>query len=345
MKYMVERAPGIFEVELHSSQRTISEIKIFIVPGGAGERSLMVDAGFRNRQCLAVMEEVLAELGIAFGQLDVFLTHKHYDHCGLASEYGARGARLFMNPQEDRHCYDCMYYNHSHGLAEDQPEVLRGMGITPEETPEIWEMFMEVNRKGAANKGWEFEIPGFSYTPVKAGQKLEYGAYVFETVPFKGHTYGQMGLYDREQKVVFCADQVIDGIVPIVASSYPDEHLLKGYFESLEHFKHTYGDCLALPAHNNPIRDARRVVDRIVFSYLDKADMLKSILDHGRKPMTTREAACLAYGMKPVPSDAGELIKLKMVISKTFSCLEYLYDEDFVIRGKMNGTYYWESPL
>lgn len=342
---MVERVPGIYEIELYSNLRSVNEIKIFLVPGSEGGRSLMVDTGFRNRQCLTVMEEILEKKGISYDKLDVFLTHKHHDHCGLASEYAARGARLFMNPQEDRHCYDCMYYNHSHGSSDDQPEVLRGVGITQEGTPEIWEMFMEVNRRAATDKSWEFEIPGFSYTPVKAGQKLAYGSYEFETVPLKGHTFGQMGLFDRVHKVMFCADQVIDGIVPIVSSSYPDEHLLKGYFESLGQFKHTYQDCLVLPAHKGPIKDVKRVVDRIVFSYLDKTDMIKRILDHAHRPMTAKEVACLAYGMKSTPGDKLEFIKLKMVISKTFSCLEYLYDEDLAIRRKLDGTYLWESPV
>ena len=45
---MLERAPGIYEVELHSNQKSISEIKIFLIPGRDGGRSLMVDAGFRK---------------------------------------------------------------------------------------------------------------------------------------------------------------------------------------------------------------------------------------------------------------------------------------------------------
>ena len=144
---MLERAPGIFEVELHSNQKSIDEIKIFLIPGKDGERSLMVDAGFRSRTCLHVMEEALGKLGITYDRLDIFLTHKHHDHCGLASEYAARGARLFMNPQEDRHCYDCLYYNHSHGSTEDQPQVLQSVGVTEDGTPEIWNMFMEVNQR------------------------------------------------------------------------------------------------------------------------------------------------------------------------------------------------------
>ena len=44
-----------------------------------------------------------------------------------------------------------------------------------------------------------------------------------------------------------------------------------------------------------------------------------------------------------VPVDENEFIKLKMVMSKCFSCLEYLRDEDFAVREEKNGTFYWRS--
>ena len=43
------------------------------------------------------------------------------------------------------------------------------------------------------------------------------------------------------------------------------------------------------------------------------------------------------------PVDENEFIKLKMVMSKCFSCLEYLRDEDFAVREEKNGTFYWRS--
>ena len=69
------------------------------------------------------------------------------------------------------------------------------------------------------------------------GEKLHYGDYTFETIGLRGHTYGQLGLYDKEHKIFFCADQVINGIVPIVATTNPDEELLKSYFASLARFR------------------------------------------------------------------------------------------------------------
>ncbi len=203
---------------------------------------------------------------------------------------------------------------------------------------------MEINRRAEGEKGWEFDIPGFYYTPASAGDVFCYGNYRFEAVELSGHTYGQLGLYDADQKVLFIADQVINGIVPIVGTSYPDEGLLARYFKSLEYIKHHYADCLVLPAHNGPVTDLAGTVNRIVFSYLDKADMIRSILVHGRRAMTTQEVARLAYGMERVPADQAQFIKLKMVISKTFSCLEYLYEEDFALRTERDGVFYWEAP-
>ena len=55
---MIERLPGLFEEELHSDQKSVNKIKIFIIKGKPGERSLMIDAGFRDKKCLAVMEGV-----------------------------------------------------------------------------------------------------------------------------------------------------------------------------------------------------------------------------------------------------------------------------------------------
>ena len=71
---------------------------------------------------------------------------------------------------------------------------------------------------------------------------------------------------------------------------------------------------------------------------------MKQILDHARNPMTVRQVASIAYGMEKIPENLDQLMKLKMVISKTFSCLEFLYEQDFAVRTERDGTLYWESP-
>ena len=51
----------------------------------------------------------------------------------------------------------------------------------------------------------------------------------------------------------------------------------------------------------------------------------------------------LAYGMKELPKNKEQFLLLKMITSKTFSCLEYLRDEDFVYRTEKDGVLYWEG--
>lgn len=111
----------------------------------------------------------------------------------------------------------------------------------------------------------------------------------------------------------------------------------------MERFRHEFSDCLLFPAHGKHITDPKRVVGRIVFSYLDKMEIVHNILEHSRRPKTIREIASIAYGMPQLPKDTDEFIKLKMVMSKCFSCLEYLRDEDFAVREEKNGTFYWRS--
>lgn len=97
---MTEFLPGIYKVLQKTDRGNTTEINIFIIPGKKGERSLMIDAGFQDENCLAQMEGVLKELDISYEDLDVFLTHKHHDHSGLASVYADRGATIYMNPLE-----------------------------------------------------------------------------------------------------------------------------------------------------------------------------------------------------------------------------------------------------
>ncbi len=335
---MREVLPGIHQVELHSNLKGISEIKVYLIPGQ--DRSLLVDTGFRERECLKILEQAMEMLGIKPEKLDVFLTHKHHDHCGLAYILAQKGARIFLSPVEERHRYDCLHY--SHGESDDQDEVLRYVGITAEGTPQLWNMFKDLV---IADKEGELEIEKFPYSPVLPGDVFRYGQYRFQAFPLSGHTLGQTGLYEEEKKILFTADQVLNGIVPIVATSFKDENLLNRYFQSLKELKEKHSDCTLIPAHSSvPVEDPAKTIDHIVFSYLEKINIMKHILDHARSPMTVRQVASIAYGMEKIPENLDQLMKLKMVISKTFSCLEFLYEQDFAVRTEREGTLYWESP-
>lgn len=337
---MVERIPGIYEITLYDVEKGVTEMRIFIVKGNRGERSLMIDAGFGNTESLATMEVALDELGIPYDELDVFLTHKHHDHCGLATTYARKGTRLFMNPEEERHSYDCLYFRMGEEAAKEQQKVLRSVGISEDKTPEVWKKYMEMNEwVGKKREEWVYMIRDYPYNPVKEGQVFEYGPYRFQAVRLRGHTLGQMGLYDPDKKILFCADQVINRINPIVGTTHADEHLLELYFESLMDFKEKYQDCQIFPAHNGPIRNVSSVVDRIAFAYLKKMDQVKRKVEERGTKKTVWEVARAVYGIGKIPDNEEDFMQVKAMISKTFSCLEYLYGIEMVQRVYEDGQW------
>jgi glyoxylase-like metal-dependent hydrolase (beta-lactamase superfamily II) len=346
LKYSKEILPGIYRVTLTSNphDKGVSEIKIFIIKGKESVhygRSLMVDTGFNNDECMEKMESALEELHIPSEKLDIFLTHRHHDHCGLAGRFAKKGARLFMNRLEERHPYDCLTYKVSDESVEAQKKVLYSCGIIPEMTPEVWRTFCDVSDRVQRHGQWVFAIWGFPYNDVEPGDVFNYGDYEFEVFPMKGHTYGQMGLKDYKHKIFFTADQLIHELSPIVATTYPDEHLLQGFFDSLRHIKEECSDWTIIPAHREIIEDINGDVDKTVFSYLNKTTDVRDLLKNKGIKLTTREISEKIYRIDHPPINDDEFYLYKMTVTKTYSLLEYLYGIDFVEREMTDGIFYW----
>ena len=339
---MREIAEGIYEIVLRDKENEVGETKVHIVKGKPGKKSLMVDTGFGSHETLKTMDEALETLGISCEDLDIFLTHKHPDHCGLASTFASRGAKIYMNPEEERHSYDCLYVQMGEESQKEQKEVLKSVGISEEWTPKLWKRFMELNEWVAKKREpWVYEIQKYPYIPVKEGQTFAYGDYEFWVISLRGHTYGQRGLYDAKKRIAFTADQVIDGITPIVGTTHANEHLLELYFQSLSWIKKELGDCLILPCHNEPIEHVAPVVDKIVYSYLRKMDQVKDVVVKDDTAKTVWQTAKMVYGLKEIPEDEDDFVVMKTMISKTFSCLEYLYGQELIQRDYRDGRLYY----
>lgn len=331
---MKEICQNIFQETINYPNLNSSPRNLYVIRSEG--RSLMVDTSYRLERDLQIIQRMIAELGIDYHNLDIFVTHDHPDHVGLVPDLQERGARAFMNPEElDMHT-DVF---HSY-LFDRQIRIanLRIVGVTPEHTPEVYRAIMKYMDIAAKARR---EPPAVSTIPIHPGEMLNYGGYHFEVVPMRGHTYGQCGLYEKEHKLLFCGDQIMTTIAPIVATQQTDRGLLKKYLASMSELKHHYVDCRLLPCHYGPIADIPREVDRIVLSYLDKCEIMKEVLEQGDRWMTTREVGVRAYGHNDAPPDYEHFLTCVQIWIKTFSCLEYLHDEGFVERTEQDGILYW----
>lgn len=333
---MTEIYPGIYRQIVEVEHKGESPINFYIIHTPA--RSLLIDTGFTTKVCLDAIEAMLLELSISYDQLDVWITHNHRDHSGWALELAVRGAVIYMNPEEEGRKEDLIF--RYMGDARNGHEVWRTVGIAPEKDAAMYQAFCSLSERFQAVDEAPLHFP---FQPVHEGTRVDYGEYHFQAVLLRGHTHGQLGLYEKNKKILFCGDHMMTHIAPIVGAMYPDAGLLNSYVDSMRKMKHVYGDCTILSCHYDIITPEMIYdeVNRIIFSYLDKCELIKEIAERGRKPMTVCQIAKVAYARPDVPEKMYQFLQFVMIVSKTFACLEYLYEEGFISRMERDGILYW----
>lgn len=209
--------------------------------------NLLVDTGFRLRACRADLDAGLAELGVKQEETDIFLTHLHSDHAGLAPDLIAPQRHIFISAIDRSAVED---EENSRVFWSEELERFRHRGV-----PEDVIVRMRTDNPavlGAPRWGCD------QYMSVQPGDIFERGGYRFEAIATPGHTPGHMCLWDAAQGILLCGDHVLFDITPNITSwpSMPDA--LGSYLASLD----LVGQLdvkLALPGHRKSGDFAARV--------------------------------------------------------------------------------------
>ncbi len=209
-------------------------LNCYVIKGAPGQRSLLIDTGFRRPECFTALTEGMALMGLKPEDTDVFLTHVHSDHAGNAAELQAMGCRILMSAAD--------FKVHQSGSLDG--DMANARMLKEGMRPEVLERAMYKN-------------PAAIYAPlpftaeiVEEGQILHYGGYDLECILVPGHTPGQMCLYCADKKIMFCGDHILFDITPNITLWVDLEDSLGTYLESLDKIG-KYDVLLPLPAHRH----------------------------------------------------------------------------------------------
>lgn len=223
-----------------------------------GARSLLIDTGFRWNSCRAACERQLAELGADRDRMDIFVTHLHSDHVGLAPDLIRPGCRILMGEIDGRGVAD---YMDGACWRELYARYVRD-GFSEEETARLQ---TSNPAQTAAPAAWR------QYQPLGDGDTLSYGGHTLRCILTPGHTPGHMCLYEPEAGWLFTGDHVLFHISPNICRWETMPDALGSYLESLRTVRDLPVELL-LPAHRRETGVLRDRVDTLTAHHLSRIE-------------------------------------------------------------------------
>lgn len=235
----------------------LREINVYLVEGPQG--LALIDTGMGTPEARALLEaELAARGGGARAPDQVFVTHFHIDHCGLAAWLQQRGARVLM-PRLDNDLLQVWF--HAPERDAEAVDFFRRFGVG-EPTLRRWARAVARMRAAAA--------------PFAADQGVEHDEEVllagerFRVLITPGHSPSHACLWHLSSGVLLVGDHVLSQITPNIAWTYggPDDPL-GAYRRSLAALR---GGpfTLALPAHGPPLDDLDRRIDEILAHHVER---------------------------------------------------------------------------
>ena len=288
-----------------------------------GERNLLVDTDFRKTACREAMAAELAALGVDMDRTDLFLTHLHTDHTGLAQELlrpgcramlGAADVPVLIHSQTERYWEE----NFADSLAEGFP-------------------YAELHALWGDNPARDIHpVPFDGYTPVEPGTVLRYGGYALTCIATPGHSPGHMCLYDRAKKLLVCGDHVLYHISPNITRWRVMEDALGSYLASLDAVAALEVET-PLPAHRGvegPFRE--RVMELRAHHARRLADTLEAVR---RRPGQTayEVAGAMRWDIRCRSWEDFPLTQKWFAVGEALSHLDYLVCRGQIIRREEDG--------
>jgi glyoxylase-like metal-dependent hydrolase (beta-lactamase superfamily II) len=239
----------------------------------AGGGFALFDAGLGSAEAESALEAGLRAAGRRFSEMTrVILSHGHVDHYGgarTALEKAGHPVSVFAHPA-------------------DIPKVSEAGPRWKDLAPAYGAFFLghgvpaEVLAILASESAGGFNLARrlAEVRPVAEGEMLSFRYFRAEILHMPGHTPGLLCLWDREHRIFFSDDHLLEKVSPnplVDLRAGEKWRPLVSYLESAGRMRALDVE-LVLPGHGPPFRDHRRVIDGLRHFYGKRQAKIRSLL-------------------------------------------------------------------
>ena len=271
---MVEIYKNIYRIPVILPGSPLKELNAFLIKGE--DRSLLVDTGFSAEESKQSLFKGLNELSVDVNSMDIFLTHVHSDHIGLVDALKNENNSVYMSEEDSREL--ARELDEDYWVYVEKQSLI--IGFPPGN---------ELNYK---------EHPGYIYRPKSAvecrhlgeGDEISYGGYNFTVLDLKGHTPGQLGLYEKKHGLLFSGDHILNKITPNICCWDLEHNYLGEFLKNLKKAG-SLDIKILFSAHRAFVEDPYKRIEELLEHHARRLEHARQILRD--KPSTAYECSCL----------------------------------------------------
>ncbi|MGI6751867.1 MAG: MBL fold metallo-hydrolase [Anaerovoracaceae bacterium] len=258
---------NLYMIEIPLPRNPLKTLNSYLIKGD--DRNLLIDTGFNREECFDTITSALDELDVDLNRTDIFITHMHADHSGLAARLMGEGSLIYcsgvdgdiINSSNKGEYWDRLEESfYAHGLPEDVAD-----------------------RNNRVHPGWVYRTgKDIDFTIVEDGDVLEVGDYSLKCVHTPGHTAGHMCLYDGGKQMLFSGDHILGDITPVISIGLAQKNPLGSYMESLNRIEQLPIKNI-FSAHRRRIADPYKRIEEIRKHHGHRLEEILKILQEGPK--------------------------------------------------------------
>lgn len=320
---MIEEAlPEIYRIEVPLPGSPLQNVNSYVLKGK--ERNLIIDTGMNKKECRDVMDAALKELRVDLNITDIFVTHFHVDHLGLAFYLASENSKIYFNGP------DALAFSGIIGFWERAVGFVSDNGFPEDELGEALKQL----------QGWSFSLDDTKkFTILKEADSLQVGNYRLECLETPGHSYGSMCLYEPHKKILFSGDHILGDITPNISLlTDPVSNLLRDplgiYLESLDKVSALDVE-LVLPGHRSIFQNCRERIRELKHHHRQREMEIRSILNE-RPNNAYSIASGMSWGMGSSWNKSPPMQKW-FAIAEVLAHLEYMKGKGLVSCSKDGG--------